>query len=153
MRYRVVSDGVTDVEGRGMFGLSKTVVEKTEMPPPAGIAEIIFCVLDEKLRLHHLLRFVDNDRPDSAYFRFLNEPDKSFSNGIVGEAIATRKPASLSLAYGDNFRKYLHILPYERKRGKWRFACLQLCRELAEQNEPEDTRSCPLSEDRFFLLL
>ena len=141
------------VEGSGMFGLSRTVAEKTEGPPPAGIAELIFCILDEKHRLHHLLRFVDDGTPDSAYFRFLNEPDKVLDNSIVSEAIATRKPASVSLAYGDNFRKYLYILPYERKRGKWRFACLQLCRELAEQNETADSRSCSLSEDRFFLLL
>jgi two-component sensor histidine kinase len=136
-----------------MFGLSRTVAEKTGGPPPAGIAEIIFCILDEKHRLHHLLRFVDDGQPGSAHFRFLNEPDKAFDHSIVSEAIATRKPASLSLAYGDNFRKYLYILPYERKRGKWRFACLQLGRELPEPNETETARSCPMSDDGFFLVL
>jgi signal transduction histidine kinase len=154
MQNRIVSDGVTDVEGRGMFGLSKTVAEKKGSPPPPGIAEIIFCVLDEKHRVHHLLRFEDNDRPDSEYFRFLNEPEKSVGNGIVGQAIATRKPATLSLAYGDNMQKSLHILPYERKRGKWRFACLQLCGERAEKEESNKAHhTCLLSEDRFFLVL
>jgi signal transduction histidine kinase len=136
-----------------MFGLSKTVAEKRGSPPPEGMTEIIFCVFDEKHRLHHLFRSVDNDRPGSEYFRFLNEPDKAFDNGIVREAIATRKPASVSLAYGDNLRKHLYVLPYERKRGKWRFACLQLCRESAGQDEDEISRLCSLSENRFFLLL
>lgn len=134
-----------------MFGLSKTVTEKTESPPPEGIAEIIFCVFDEKHRLHHLFRSEENDRPGSRYFRFLNEPDQSFDHGVVRDAVASRKPVSFSLAYGDNLRKYLYVLPYERKRGKWRFACLQLCREFAGQHEAR--RLCPLSENRFFLIL
>jgi signal transduction histidine kinase len=153
MQYRVVAGGAADAEGRGMFGLSKTVVEKAGCPPPAGISEIIFCVLDEKLRLHHQLKFMDNDRPGSARFRFLNEPNKSFDNGIVNEAIATRKPTSVALAHGDKIRKTLHILPYPRRRGKWRFACFQLCRELPGQKKDEDFRVCAMSEDRLFLLL
>ena len=136
-----------------MFGFSKMVAEKSGSPPPAGIAEIIFCVFDEKQRLHHRYRSVEHDQPDSGYFHFLNEPDKTFDNSVLREAVATRKPASVVLAYGDNFRKNLYVLPYERKRGKWRFACYQLCREFAEQNEDEDTRLCLLSENRFFLLL
>ena len=136
-----------------MFGLSMTVAEKTESPPPEGITEIIFCVFDEKKRLHHLFRSEDNARPGSGYFRFLNEPDQSFDHGVVREAVATRKPASLSLAYGDHCRKYLYVLPYERKRGKWRFACLQVFRESAGQIIAADRPLCPLSENRFFLLL
>jgi PAS domain S-box-containing protein len=153
MRYFVVSDGVSDVEGSCMFGFSKSVAEKSGGPPPAGIAEIIFCVFDEKRRLHHQFRSIDNDRPGSGYFRFLNEPDKLLDNYVVREAVATRKPAAVALAYGDNFRKYLYVLPYERRRGKWRFACLELCREFAEPSEDEASQLCSLSENRFFLLL
>lgn len=136
-----------------MFGLSKTIDEKEGGPPPEGIAEIIFCVFDEKHRLHHLFRSADDRLPGTANFRFLNDPEKAFDNDVVREAVATRKPASVSLAYGGNFQKCLYVLPYERKRGKWRFACLQLCKESAGQNEADASRMCPLSENRFFLLL
>jgi signal transduction histidine kinase len=117
------------------------------------MAEVIFCVFDEKHRLLHQFRSEESDQPGSGYFRFLDEPDPSFDNSIVREAMASRKPASVSLVYGDNFRKDLYVLPYESKRGKQRFACLQLSRESGGQNEDEASRIGSLSENRIFLLL
>jgi len=136
-----------------MFGWSRKVDEKEGGPPPAGIAEIIFCVFDDKHRLLHQFLSVDDSRPGTEYFRFLNNPEKAFDHCIVREAIATRKAASVSLAYGNSLQKCLYVLPYELKRGKWRFACLQLCRESAGGHADEPANTCVLSEHRFFLVL
>ena len=63
-----------------------------------------------------------------------------------------RQPASMSLMYGGGFRKFLYILPYERKREKWRYACLQVGK-VEDGPEEEAPSGCALAQNRFFLLL
>ncbi len=93
--------------------------------PPAGISHFIFSVFDDKQRLLHTFRSTAPGAPDAESFSL----QKGLGNTALTEAAKTNEPISLDLSYGRGHRLFLHILPYERKRGKWRYACVQVVTE------------------------
>lgn len=148
-----VSAGYPKFEGSCMFGFSsKTEVIKANAAP-VGAAEVILCVFDEKRRLLH--HFLSHTEPVSGEdsFRFLNDPSMAFENNVVCEAIATNQPASVGLVYGDGCRKCLHVLPYEHKRRKWRYACLQISRREDGSRDTEHEGNCALAPERCAMML
>lgn len=115
-----------------MFGRKKVVRERKSPLPPPGVVEFVLCVYDEKHRLKH--HFVSSSGiADSQHFRFFQTPEKALDHMVLREAVATRTPALVNFSYGADRDSYLHVLPYERKRGKWLFACLQVS---VEKNMP-----------------
>jgi len=122
-------------------------------PPSPGIAELIICVFDEKHRLHHHFRACDTGYAYADTFHFLNDPEQAFDSYVVNEAIQSRKPTSVSLSYGENQRKYLYVLPYERKRRKWRFVCIQVTTNPPDPDFAEGTHLCGMAEERACLIL
>ncbi len=134
-----------------MFGIS--INGDSVSLPPEGVLEFIFCVFDEKGRLHH--HFHSSDPEDSAedYFQFLNNPSSAFDGYVLSEAKKTRKPMSVALSYGDGQRKYLYVLPYERKWGKWHFACIQVTMPPPDPDSADPAYVCALAEERVCLVL
>jgi signal transduction histidine kinase len=134
-----------------LFGAfpSKNIVA----PPTPGVAELIICVFDEKRKLHHHFRACDTGQSVSDAFHFLNEPEQAFDSYVLTEAIQSRKPTSVTLSYGDSQRKYLYVLPYERKWGKWRFACIQVTTATPDPDGAETSNICGMAEERVCLVL
>ncbi len=136
-----------------MFGLSKKTAHKEAYPPPSGVAEIVFCVFDEKHRLLHRFSSNADEYYPTDQFQFLNDSEHAFDYCILREATDTGKPVSLSMGYGEGIRKCLYVLPYECKKQKMRFACLQVSRTGDSAEGCGAANGCILSPDRFFLLL
>ncbi len=135
-----------------MFGFSSKVERKQAIAPPSGVDEVVFCVFDHKRRLLHHFSSLDEYAGGTQLFRFLNDPEHAFEHSVVREAVETGRPSFVSLVYGDGFRKCLHVLPYERKKDKWRYACLQVGSSGPELDQ-SGSSVCALSPDRFCLLL
>jgi len=133
-----------------MFGFSSKVEHKMAIEPPTGVDEVVFCVFDHRQRLLHHFSSDQDSATGMQFFRFLNNPGRAFEHSVLREASETGRPASLSLNYGDGFRKCLHVLPYSRKRGKQNYACLQIG---SGKPEPDGAHVCALSPERFCLLL
>lgn len=137
-----------------MFRFSRKIVEKTAVPPP-GVAEMVVCVFDEGHRLLHHFRSNHDDSFGHAYFRFLGDPQRAFESCVLREAVDTRMPVSFSVKYGEGTRTHLSVLPYERKRGKWRFVCVQVtlqpslaeCVSAPSENILVEERVCLLLVD------
>lgn len=135
-----------------MFGVSKKD-EGQKVDPPVGIAELVFCVLDEKFRVHHLFRSGRSEESHVGFFELLNNPAHRYDDGVLREAFLTRKPATMTFSYGEGARKHLYILPYERKWGKWRYACMQIEAELPNPDAVASVNACPMAEERMCLIL
>ncbi len=136
-----------------MFGFSSKVDHKEVSIPPGDIDEVVFCVFDDKHRLLHHFSSGDDFAERTEYFRFLNVPERAFENCVVREAVETGRPACVSVDYGDGMKKCLHVLPYERKHGKHRYACFQIGSGNTGQDKAESGKGCTLIQDRFCLLL
>lgn len=135
-----------------MFRFKSKVERKVATAPPAGVDEVVLCVFDYKRRLLHHFDSNNDSESGTQFFRFLNNPDRSFEHSVLSEAVDTHRPASLTLVYADGYRKCLHVLPYEKKKGKWRYVCLQIGhRENDSLNEAAGM--CVMAPDRFCLLL
>jgi signal transduction histidine kinase len=136
-----------------MFGFSRKVELKEVAAPPAGADEVVLCVFDHKHRLLHHFNSHDDAAGMTQFFQFLNDPARSFEHSVLREATETDLPASLSLVYGDGYRKCLHVIPYQAKKGKTRYACLQIGRSSEASDRPDSSETCALAPDRFCLLL
>jgi len=86
-------------------------------------------------------------------FQFLEGSPRIVENPLLDDALKTRTSVSLALSYGEGRKKLIHILPYERKRGKWRFACLQVTTAPPDPDTAGDQGTCALAEDRACLVL
>ncbi len=135
-----------------MFGASGHV-EKEAVPPPAGVAEFIFCVFDEKHKLRHHFSAGPADPAGQDFFRILNDPKIAIGNGLLHEAFETHQSTSVTLSYGDDQRKFLYVLPYKYKREKWHFACVQMVLAVSDPDAPEASGLCALAGERTCLLL
>jgi signal transduction histidine kinase len=109
-----------------MFGKPKVAKKKTIPVPPDGVAEILLCVFDEKRNVKHSFHSKRDPNAESEGFSLLSHSQATLDNTILLEAISSHRPASLAYAHGDGLMKLLFVLPYERKKGKWRFACQQI---------------------------
>jgi len=135
-----------------MFGFSKKVEEKTAAPPP-GVAELVFCVFDENHHLHHHFRSCQEGGAGYTHFRFLSDPGRAFESCVLREAVETRMPTSVSIKYGAGMLTHLAVLPYERKRGKWRYACIQVTLLPVEPDSDAAQVESVLVEERVGLVL
>ncbi|NNJ70067.1 MAG: hypothetical protein HKP10_02120, partial [Kiritimatiellales bacterium] len=136
-----------------MFRISSRSEVKPAPPPPAGVTEIIFCVFDEKNHVRHHFQAICPVDEEEDHFLLLNVPESAFDSCVLSEAVATRQPASIALSYGEGRRKYLNVLPYERKRGKWRYACLQISTEAPDPDSAITAWVRALAEERVCFLL
>jgi PAS domain S-box-containing protein len=136
-----------------MFGFSKRKESIQGSPPPAGIAEVVVCVFDEKQRLLHHFNSSRSEAVSETWYKLLGEPDRAFESCVFKETLATQKPASLTFSYGEGERKFLYVLPYERKNNKWRFICMQVATERPDPDKAGTPSICTLSEDRVCLVL
>lgn len=153
MHVSVFSVGRPIFKGSCMFGFSSKVEHKESSSAPVGVDEVVFCVFDDKQRLLHHFSSRNDTARGMEFFRILNDPEHAFENNVLREAVETRHSTSVSLVYGDGFRKYLHVLPYERKPGKWRYACLQIGAGNMGPHDTDRAGACVLAEDRICLLL
>jgi len=128
---------------------SKTMVS----PPPTGVSELVFCIVDEKQKVRYHFRAGLPDPTDDDVFQFLEGSPRTVENPLLSEAFKTRTSVSLALSYGMERKKYIHILPYERKRGKWRFACFQVITAPPDPDTAEDSTVCALADGRVCLVL
>lgn len=136
-----------------MFGFSTKVERKVVSAPPVGVDEVVFCVFDHKRRLLHHFSSTNDEASGTGAFRFLNDPGHSFEHSVLREAADSGRPASMSLVYGEGCRKCLHVLPYQKKKGKWRYACLQIGRGATDAGDARTDRICALDPERFCILL
>jgi len=121
--------------------------------PPLGIAELIICVFDEKHRLRHHFQASTLEQSQNMAFLFLNNPAHAMDSYVLSEAIGSRKPVSVSLSYGEGSRKYLYVLPYERKAGHWRYACVQVTTDRPDPDFATPAGPCAMAEERLCLML
>lgn len=134
-----------------MFGITHN--ETIVAPPSDGISALIFCVADEKFRAHHHFRACRPDEMDEDLFQFMETPSRIAENLMLNDAFRTRSAVSMAFSYGEGQRKYVYVLPYERKRGKWRFACMQVTTAPPDPDAAEQPCVCALADDRVCLLL
>lgn len=134
-----------------MFGITHNA--KIVSSPPPGVASLIFCIFDEKGRIHHDFRANEATNAEVGGFRFIEDPSHIANNGLLQDAFRSREPSSMVFSYGGGQRKYLYVLPYERKWGKWRFACLQVVTTRPDPDAVAPPNSCALAEDRVCLIL
>lgn len=140
--------------GRDCMFRKKSKQKKQDAPPPPdGVSEIVFCVFDEKQHVHHEYHSKCADVEERDFFRLLNDPHRAFDNCVLAEAVATRRPASLAFSYGEGRMKYLFVLPYERKWGNWRYACMQVAADAPNPDSAKQPYQAALFEDRVCLLL
>ena len=134
-----------------MFGITHkdTIVAS----PPDGVSALIFCVVDEKFKFHHHFRACRPDEMDDDRFQFMETPARIAENPILHDAVRTRSALSVALSYGEGRRKYIYVLPYERKKGKWRFACVQVTTPPPNPDAAEQPCVCALAEERMCLML
>ncbi len=110
------------------------------------MVEIIVCVVDEKHKLlHHFHSCASTPQP----FSFPG----AFDGQVLSEALETRQPTSIIFSYGSGQRKFLSVLPYEWKKGKWRFACMQMTTEPPGPDAAAVPGACTMAEERGCLLL
>jgi len=134
-----------------LFGI--THKETIVAPPPDGVLALIFCVVDEKFKFHHHFRACRPDEMDEDLFQFMETPSRIAENPILYDAIRTRSAVSMSLSFGEGRRKYVYVLPYERKKGRWRFACMQVTTPPSNPDVAEQPCVCALAEERMCLML
>lgn len=134
-----------------MFGITHN--EIIVASPPEGISALIFCVVDEKFKMHHHFRACRIDEMDEDAFQFIETPVRLSENPILKDALRSRTAVSVALSFGARQRKYIYVLPYERKKGKWRFACLQVTTAVPNPDTAEQPCVCALAEDRMGLVL
>lgn len=134
-----------------MFGATHN--ETIVSPPPAGVSTLIFCVIDEKHKVYHHFRASHSDEVDEDLFQFLEDPSCSAESTVLSDAFRTRAPVSLTLSYGEGQRKYIYVLPFERKWGKCRFACVQVTTAPPDPDSAEKPCVCALAEERVCLVL
>ncbi len=135
-----------------MFGISKRI-EKKSAPPPPGVVEFVFCVFDEKHRLLHHFCSAREHTAALKHFRFLADPDRTFDSCVMREAVDMHMPTSFSIKYGGGTRSHLAVLPYERKRGKWRYACIQVTLQSPETSSDAVEFESALVEEKICLML
>jgi len=136
-----------------MFQKKSKRKKRDASPPPDGVSEIIFCIFDEKHHVHHEFHSKGADTEERDFFKLLNDPLRAFDSSVLSEAVATRQPASLAFSYGEGRMKYLYVLPYERKWGNWRYACMQVATAAPNPDSAKPPCLSALSEDRVCLLL
>ncbi|MEN8255449.1 MAG: sensor histidine kinase [Verrucomicrobiota bacterium] len=134
-----------------MFGRNHS--EAMGPPPPEGVSELVFCVVDGKKKVRYRFQAGLPDSTSEDVFQFLEGSPRIVENPLLDDALKTRTSVSLALAYGEGRKKIIHILPYERKRGKWRFACLQVTTAPPDPDTAGDQGTCGLAEDRACLVL
>ena len=122
-------------------------------PPPLGISALFFCVFDEKYKVHHRFEARQPEMPNQEAFPLIDDPLGVSERPVLRDAFKMRTPVSLALSYGEGLRKYIYVLPYERKRGKWRFACLQVTTAPPDPDSAEEPWVCALAEERVCLVL
>jgi signal transduction histidine kinase len=136
-----------------MFG--KKTVEKVQDTAslPNGIAEIILCIFDDnrKLKLHY--RSVRPAAMETDGFKLLNNPKTAFEHILLRDAVSSRKSVSVSFNAGSQRAMHFYVLPYERKRGTFRYACLQVVAESPDPERPVPACVVALRESRVCLLL
>jgi signal transduction histidine kinase len=133
-----------------LFG--KTYNEVIVSSPPAGVSELVFCIVDEKQKVRYRFQAGPAGSADGDMFQFLAGSPRTVESPLLTEAFRSRTSVSLALSYGEG-RKYIYILPYERKRGKWRFACMQVTTAAPDPDTAGDPGVCALAEERVCLLL
>ncbi len=134
-----------------MFGITHS---EATGPPPAGVSELVFCIVDEKKKVRYRFHAGLPDPSDGAdAFQFLEGSPRVVDNPLLTQAFKTRISVSLALSFGEGRKKKIYILPYERKQGKWCFACLQVTLEPSDQRGARRSRSCGLAEDRTCFVL
>ena len=134
-----------------MFGRAHS--ETIGSPPPAGISELVFCIVDEKQKVRYRFHAGLPDPSGGDVFQFLEGSPRTVENPLLNDAFKTRISMSLALSYGEGRKKLIHILPYERKRGKWRFACMQVTTAPPDPDTAGGLGTCGLAEDRACLVL
>ncbi|MDZ8119275.1 sensor histidine kinase [Pontiella agarivorans] len=135
-----------------MFGWKKTVRESEALPPPTGVAEIVFCIYDDKKRLKH--RFSARSGLEAEQrFRFLQEPEGAMEHVLLAEAAGSYRPVSMQFAYDAGRNSYLHILPFEQQRGKWFFCSVQIGVERADTDSGGAQFAAALRDRRVGLIL
>ena len=121
-------------------------IEERQADAPPGAEELVFCIFNEKRRLvHHFSSCGFNARA--------TDPKLILEEGEVQEAFSSRRPVSLSMAYGDGRNKYLHILPYEYQPDRWRVACFRMISYSGATSAGSNEPACSAENKHFCLLL
>jgi PAS domain S-box-containing protein len=136
-----------------MFG--KTRIENVQSTAflPSGIAEIIFCIFDEKRKLKHHFQSIRPRGSNTGGFNLLNNPASAFDHILLCNAVSSRKPVSISFNEGSQRAVFFNVLPYEYKRGRFHFACLQVAAEPSDPETESAAFTVALRESRAGLLL
>ncbi len=135
-----------------MFGFRKAEGKKgSEAMPPEGVDELLFCVFDEKRREQH--RFSSSRSEDEGSRHGPDDVAPSLSGLALEESIRTRRPVAVAFTFGEGQRKFLHVLPFERRRDTWRYACIQIATARPDPDSSEPPCVSALAEGRICLLL
>ena len=134
-----------------LFG--KVHREKVVPSAPAGVSELVLCVVDEKRKVVYRFQGGETDPMGGAQFRFLEGSPRMVEHPLLNDAFKTHASVSLALSHGAGRKKYVYILPYEKKRGKWRFACMQVATAPPNPDTAEDPTVCALAQERVCFVL
>lgn len=134
-----------------MFG--KTHNEKIIPIAPAGVSELVLYVIDEKRKVRHRFQGGSQDPKTGALFRFIEGTSRAVESPLLNDTFHTRTAVSLALSYGKGLKKYIYILPYEKKRGRWLYMCLQVATTPFDPDVAEDPAVCALADNRVCFVL
>lgn len=134
-----------------MFG--KTYNKKTIPIAPAGVSELLLCVIDAKRKVRYRFQGGSQDPKNGTLFQLIEGTSRTVDHPLLNDAFHSRTSVSLSLSYGAGLKKYIYILPYEKKRGKWLYTYIQVATNPPDPDAVEDPAVCALAENRVCFVL
>lgn len=120
---------------------------------PVGISELVIRVVDEKQKVRYSYRGGDAEPTGGGLFCFLESAPRTVEHPLLNDAISSRTSVSMALSLADGLKKYIYILPFELKRNRWRFVCLQVTAAPPDPDTAEDPTVCKLAEERACIVL
>jgi signal transduction histidine kinase len=125
----------------------KSLNESTIVAPP-GVSQMYLYVVDQKRKVRYRFHAGPDDVPGEEPFHFLDASSRTVDHALLEDVFRSRTAMSMALSYGEGWRKYIYVIPYEKGRNKWRFACIQVTTAPSDPDTVETPELCGLSEDR-----
>jgi signal transduction histidine kinase len=134
-----------------LFG--KTHNEKIIPIAPAGVSELVLCVIDAKRKVRYRFQGGSQEPKNGTLFQLIEGTSRTVDHPLLNDAFHSRTSVSVALSYGVGLKKYIYILPYEKKRGKWFYTYIQVATNPPDPDAVEDPAVCALAENRVCFVL
>lgn len=93
--------------------------------PPNGVSAFFCSVFDEHRRVVRSFCSVHPDSPPPDRFRILGGTDHSIEQSLLRESMTLNQSLSSVVSFAEGWRVIIHVLPYEFRRGRFRYVVFQ----------------------------